>query len=293
MAMANLKGAIVLVALAAVLATSAAAVMTRHPADDPSDQAYALGRDEAIRQVLSAPAAERLEFLRRRTPAGERIDHPDGAMIVKWKDGHASLWGRKSSTQGWYTVTDLVGHFMEVPPREFEGKQGLRDLRLRGDFAVNREATIEQYRAGIEKIVGGELGKKVVLSFRDVERPVVVLQGKWSDSPAEPGGKRTGDIPTLDLYGAKLNPVPGREAIGTPQECARPASDYIGEQVVFEGRGAPEQIRVRLSDPAPANPQKPLPLAGVDLVLRHIEQQTGLKAARENRKVRRLFIETE
>ena len=162
-------------------------------------------------------------------------------MIVKWQDGRASLWGRKSSSQGWYTLGDLVGHFLGVPQHQFEGRQALRNLRLRGDFVVDRRATTEQYRAGIEKVVGAELGKKAVLVFRDVERPVVVFRGKWSHSPAEPGAKPSDGVPTLDLYGRNLSPLPGRDAAGTSDEVAVAASNYVGRQVLFDCQGAPEQ----------------------------------------------------
>ena len=294
MAMTNAKAGIAVVAMAAVLATSAVAVLTRHRADDPADQAFALGRGEAIRQILTVPSAERMEFMRRHSPPGEQVDrYPEAAMIVRWKDGRASLWGRKGSTQGWYTVGDLVGHFLRVPPREFEGEPRLRDLRLRGDFAVNREATTEQYRAGIEKIVSAELGEKVVLVFRDVERPVVVFRGTWRHASAGAGANGAEGVPTLDLYGTKLDPAPGREAVGTLEAAAAAASDYVGERVLFECQGAPEQIRLRLTDPVPGNPLKALPAAEVGLVLRRIEQQTGLKAARERRTVRRLFVEVD
>ena len=293
MAMTNVKAGIAVVALAAVLATSAAAVITREQTGDRSDRAYALGQGEAIRQILPVPQAERMEFMRRHGFPGDRLDHPEGAMIVRWKDGRALFWGRKSSTQGWYTVGELVGHFLRVPPREFEGEQRLRNLPLRGDFAVNREATTEQYRAGIEKIVSGELGKKAVLAFRDVERPAVVFRGNWKYSPAKVGANPADGIPTLDLYGTKLDPAPGREALSTLEETAAAASDYVGERVVFECQGAPQQIRLRLTDPVPGNPLKALPAAEVGPVLRHIEQQTGLKAAREQRTVRRLFVEVD
>jgi hypothetical protein len=52
-------------------------------------------------------------------------------------------------------------------------------------------------------------------------------------------------------------------------------------------------MQVRLSDPVPGNSLAMLPAADVTLVLRHIEEQTGLKAATEKRKVRRLFVEAE
>jgi hypothetical protein len=166
-------------------------------------------------------------------------------------------------------------------------------LRLRGDFVVDRRATTEQYRAGIEKIVSAELGRNAVLVFRDVDRSVVVFRGKWSHSPAEPGAKPSDGIPTLDLYGRNLSPLPGRDAPGTLDDIAVATSGYIGQQVLFDCHGAPEQVRVRSSDPTPGNPLAGLPAADVDLVLRHIEEQTGLKATREDRKVRRLFIEAD
>ena len=291
MAMTRLITGAAFVALATVLATSAAAVIAWHRDDDTSARVYALGQGDAIRQVLSVPQPERIEFMRLHGLTGDQIDdHPESAMIVRWKDGRAALWGRKSSTQGWYTVGDLVGHFVRARPWEFEGEPALKNLRLRGDFAVDRAATTEQYRSGIEKIASAELGKKAVLAFREVERPVVVFRGQWRHKPAGTGAEPATDMPTLDLYGKSLAPLPGSEASCTLPEIAVAASDYVGQQILFECQGAPERISVRSSHPVPTDPAKALPAADAPLVLRRIEEQTGLKATREKRKVRRLFI---
>jgi hypothetical protein len=292
MAISTAKSIIAFLALAAVLATSAVAVVVQQ-AGDPADRVYALAPDEVIRRIPATPAAERMKFLRRSAFPGDRLDHPDGAMIVRWKDGRASLWGRKSSSQAWYTLGDLVGHFVRVPPRELEGDDRLRNLRLNGDFAIDRQGSVEQFRAGIEKIASQDLGKKVTLTFRDVERPVVVFRGRWRQPPAGAGGKTGDEIPTLDLYVAKPSPAPDREATATLAEAATAVSDYVGETALFDCQDGPEQIRVRPSDPFPDDPRKPITAAGVEQVLRHVEQQTGLNATHEKRKVRRLFVETD
>jgi RNA polymerase sigma factor (sigma-70 family) len=293
MAMSKAKLVVVFLALATVLATSAVAVLSRQPAGDPADQVYALGPNEVIRRVPARPGWERMEFLRRSASPGDRLDHPDGAMIVRWKDGRVSLWGRKSSSQGWYTLGDLVGNFMRVPPWELEGEAGMRNLRLDGDFAINRQGSVEQFRAGIEKIASEELGKKLTLAFKDVERPVVVFRGRWRQ-PASGAGRKPGDAAaTLDLYVDKPDPTPAREATGTLAEAAAAVSDYLGRQVLIECQNAPAQVLIRASEPFPGNPLKQVTGSIAEDVLRHVEQQTGLKANREKRRVRRLFIETD
>jgi hypothetical protein len=228
----------------------------------------------------------RLQFLRRAGVTENRRDHLEAAMLVKWRAGKLVLRGRKSSTVPWYSVEDLVGHLVRVPGWEIEGDAELKGLRLPGDVVVRGDASPEECRMALEQIVSRQLGKKVSLELRDVERPVTVLKGVWRYTPVADRAV-AGGPPMLELYDTHLTPPadPGGEADTTVGEAAAGISAYVGKDVLIECAGAPERLRMRENavgeggrahDPTRA--------------LRRVEEQTGLSAVEEKRRVRRLMV---
>jgi hypothetical protein len=212
-------------------------------------------------------------------------------MIVRWRDGRLTIWGRKSATVPWYTLGDLVGHFAGVARWELEGDRELADLPMPGDFVIDRRAATEQFRTAIGRIASDVTGRTVKLEFREVERPVLVLKGRWRYTPvAERRGKD--EPPTLELYAGPAlvrPPEEGGEAEGTMADAASAASAFLGRRVLIECEGAPPRVRVRRDDFAPGTPEARAERDD-ELIVRRLEEQTGLRAVEERRRVRRLFV---
>lgn len=255
------------------------------------ERTYALGAGDAIRRLPPPFHAERLAFLRREGVTEDRADHLAAGMIVRWRDGRPSIWGRKSASVPWYTLGDLVGHFVGVSRWELEGERELIDMMLPGDFVIDRRATAEQFRSAMERIASDVTGKSVKLEFREVERPVLVLKGRWRYTPvAERRGRD--EPPTLELYaGPELTrpPEEGGEAAGSIDQAAGAISQFLGRRVLIECDGAPPRLQVRRDDFAPGTADAKAKLDEA-LVLRRLEEQTGLRAVEERRQVRRMFV---
>ena len=262
----------------------------QNAAAEAFERSSALEAGETIRLVPPPFHPGRLRFQRREGVTEDRPDHLAAAMLLKWKGRTLRLWGRKSSSVPWYTVRDLVGHLVRVPAWAVEGDEALKGLMLPGDVVVADGASPEACRGALERIIGGQTGKKASLELRDVERPVVVLKGGWRYTPVEDRA-RDGGVPTLELYDARLTrPVqPGEDADATLDDAAAAISAYVQEEVMIECTGAPERLRLRVNDVGVSGPGVG---SGHDrtLVLKRLEEQTGLSAIEETRRVRRLLI---
>ena len=157
----------------------------------------------------------------------------------------------------------------------------LRESVLPGDVVYDRDASLEAYRDGIAKIMRGEGKSDVRVEIREVPRKVIVLRGDWKFTPAAGGSGSA-----VEIYGGGAI-VPGVVAMGTGElgELGDVLGTGIGEQVVVEGvKGAPASVewctRVVRQGGEKAS------------VLRNFCEQTGLKWSEEERKVRRLVVES-
>jgi len=65
---------------------------------------------------------------------------------------------------------------------------------------------------------------------------------------------------------------------------------YINQQVAVDAVGVPIHLSWAFSDALPLRPPHPDKAHDAELVLKHIEEQTGLTCSKENRKVRRLIV---
>ena len=266
---------------------------------DSSDKGFDLGspasfeevyglKGQAVRCVSSPPFNVRSAFMLQEDPSlnNQRTQLP-GAMIVTWRNGKPDL----SGWNGWYTIHNLIERIWLTPGWQLEGDPSLMSLRLSGDIVVDRGATPEQLRAGIEKLAREQLGEKLTLAWKEVERPVIVLKGTWKYSPVEPKNwdPARDPRPMLEMYveGITNHEGAGRGSIA---DTANAIADEIEQRVVIECDGAPKEVWLHSNSLGGEKPEIS-PIRNPDVIIRHIEEQTGLKASKETRKVRVLFLE--
>jgi hypothetical protein len=260
------------------------------------DEIYSLRKDEVLRCVHPPFLPERLELYRRtRQSQAEAIPRGPEAMMWRWNAGdvleplaHARLtiWSMHFGSSE--TVPSLVEKLLDVYPQEIEGDVELLDRQLPGDFVCRPDAEEGLYLEALRKIVEGQIGATMNFAFRQVERSVIVLRGNWKFSPVDDVARERRSV---EIYEGKLNSNRNRGGGGTGSEkdFAGWLGRYLGQQVVLEAKGLPIKLTWRYHDEERA-------LAGrkdrlTELVLKHIEEQTGLVSAIETREVRRLFVE--
>jgi RNA polymerase sigma factor (sigma-70 family) len=260
------------------------------PATATFEEVYALKGPDAIRRVLPPFPDARMDYYRTQNPtqAAAIPSGPDG-MIIKWKDGKSSLWGMTFSGGRGFSVQDLTEYYLGAFGPEIEGDETLRSMRLIGDYVVRADSTKDQYAAALEKILSQETGSMVSFTFRQVERSVVVLRGKWNFTPAAPNNNPR----QMEIFGRDLNTDMhrGGGGGGNVTELAGWVSRWINQQIIFECTDPPEEVVWHMNDTGNESRESRAKAKDPDLVITHLEEQTGLKASREPRQVRRLFIE--
>jgi len=246
---------------------------------------YSLKGDEVLIHIRPPFSRSRLAFYKRTEPdQAEAIPRGPDSMIVQWQDGEAKIWGMGFGAPE--SLSHLIQSVMGIFPQETEGEQQLLDQRIPGDFAFKAGAAQDLYLSDMSRILGDEMGSPVNFTFRQVDRKVVVIRGRWKFKAVD---DRTGEY--VEFYGSKLNADGHADGGGSGdgKKFAGRLGWFVGQQIFLEAEGVPSQITWHYNDAGRANPAGRQQLE--DLVLKHIEEQTGLTCTVETRNVRRLFVE--
>lgn len=214
-----------------------------------------------------------------------------GAMVFRYGDpdhleNYGGLFG--PATQG-YPVRNLpeaIG--MDVDPAEIEGDPALLQSTVTGDWIFREGVPPVRMVDSLESILQRGLRLRIRLTFRQVERDVVVARGQYHYLPL-PGRSKN----EIDLYGHQL--VKNKNATsgtGDLPNFLKSVGGFIGRPVVNEVETPPKEPiswfnhvrspfteRMRQEDHDEA------------LVLQHIQEQTGLTFRREMKPIRVMFIE--
>src|SRR5437667_199960 len=94
-----------------------------------------------------------------------RISHLAGLGLEKW-----------GMNFGEYRLADLLNSLFGVFPQEIEGDAALRRKRVGGDFIVREGESPAKLAARLEVILRQECKLPMRVTFRDVERKVIVAK---------------------------------------------------------------------------------------------------------------------
>ncbi len=288
--MKNVVGLVVLMAVASVLSAQETAPATQPaepvPATVDATEPYTLAEGEVLKRV-PPPFVEGRLGIYRATGGAQAEAIPEGAngMILRYEDGKLTFGGGTFGAS--YSVGSLIDTILDMPPKDIDGDRALLDRRIAGDFVVRKGATPDQLRDALTKIISEETNGKTLLTQRLMDHPAMVLQGEWTGAVPNPGKK------FLDVYGGlelgDATTTVEREGSGTIEEFGIAVGKWIGKPVVVEASGGPPNIAWKFYNSSDRAAHKKA--RDRDLVLQHLEEQTGLKATEEVRKLPRLVVE--
>jgi len=244
------------------------------------DEVYGAHGSDAIRWVRPPFIDERLKFIR-----DPKHEHPSGLMIAL-RDGkpNCELW-----MYGQFRVLDLIAHFLNFYQQEIEGDILLAKTPIPGDFVINLNSDLDQYRAALEKVISQLAETQVTLTLRNVERSVIVFTGAWqATNPIKIYGANPNDpaIGCSDNSGSRC--APNR---GDLDHFAKSVGQWIERTVIVEASQTPGEIAWRFHHLRQGNRETARLCRNPALVCSHIQEQTGLKWKEETRRVIRLFLE--
>ena len=269
---------------------------------DAFEKAYTLADGEDVKALFGQALEARNEHYRGKwSQLGFSGDPTQGASrtaFFRWQDGARRWFMTTSGSEEGVELRALIHPILGVREQEAEGDLALLATPIRADFLIREGVSAEKLVPQLETILKRDLGVKIRLTLKDERRGVVVVRGKYQHklipnlSPLLPQLSSGGD--RIVVYARNLgDPFDFRRSrISTNNDFAAFLSDlsgFIGRRVVDEVRVRPERsFDVQITDFRVQKADKP---EDRELVLQHLNEQTGLTFFEEPRPIRVFRIE--
>jgi len=269
---------------------------------------YSLADGEVLKRVSSFPEC-RVEYIRtspRLEPGTEKVPIYMALRVhQKETKGELHLWGFGG---GEPTVSSVLRH-IGFPMGEVEADKKLLDTAIGGDFVFRQDAPVEKLVPALERILREECKLPIKLTFREVERQIVVARGTLKVVPL--AGQKKNHV---EVFGKEIGKGEAWSSRRDLHGFLLELGDFLGRRFVNEAKSGKDEVftyglsvrqdpRYRLasefdlpSKPDAVPPPKFDPAIEAEdhdpkLVLPNVAKQTGLSFTTEKRKVRVLFVE--
>jgi hypothetical protein len=267
------------------------------------DDGKALGE---FLQVYRLAPGQDLKFVASPRPAGvnvwwkrthpNQVNHPGqfGAMTFRWRDpdflkNRAAMAGPTGQGPAGFSLRGVIQHIgVNIDATEIDGDPDLLETRIAGDWVFREGVPDERMVAALEPILQRMHRLRIKLTFRSIERDVVVARGRYRHSPL-PGRAKN----SIDIYGIQLVKNSGAGGgTGDFPDFIRAVAGWIGRPVVSEIElPSKESITWRYHERSPFTEQMLREDHDEAQVLQHLHEQTGLMFTREKKPIRVLFVE--
>ena len=254
-------------------------------------EAYQLVPAQILKRVpRPRPEGIRIWLKQNRPGMENNLGHYE-AMTFRWSDpDHLQLWGsRFGDGEGW-TLRDLLRYLeQDIYSVEIDGDRSLLDTIVTGDWIYREGVDDVRMVHALEVIIQRVLRLRISLTFRQVERDVVVARGQYRHSPLKGRSKNE-----IEIYGKQVVPDGGGAGGGSGKfpKLLKWVGEWIERPVVSEVEAPPkEQFTWSYNARNPFTEQMQREDHDEVLVLQHLHEQTGLTFTRERKLIRILFIE--
>jgi hypothetical protein len=212
------------------------------------------------------------------------------ALAFDWRDpdqlhASSSLFGRSEGL----TIRELpLWLKMGFYSHEIEGDPELLKTQVGGDWIVREGVPADQLVRPLEAILQRAVRKRMTMAVRQVERDVLVARGRYRPSPLP--GHTDGKI---EIYARELARDDERgEGVAIFPSFLEWMAGLIGRPIVNEVEAPPNATVAWHYNHREASAERNRREGRyVTLLLKHLEEQTGLTFTREKRPVRVLFVE--
>ncbi|MCI0642688.1 MAG: hypothetical protein L0Y72_13070 [Gemmataceae bacterium] len=267
---------------------------------------YSLADGEVLKRIAPPFPDCRLEFLRNFPDGAALAKHPPQFLAFRihpqWLKGEVHNWGLGQFDASIRTVLRIV---VQIPMLEVEGDKAVVDHPVGGDFVFRGEASIEERVAAFNRILHDESKLAIKLTFKEVEREVVVARGALK--VATLAGQKKNHV---EVFGKEIGKGEAWDSRKDLHGFLIDLGDFLGRRIVNEAKsGIDEVFTYGLSVRQVPQHRRPGELSpdfnphdvfdpaieaedrDPKLVLANVAKQTGLTFTTEKRKVRVLFVE--
>src|SRR5262249_5946313 len=240
---------------------------------DEFTKLYALPDGEVLKRVAPPYPEARMAYYKKEH-ASQAQQIPDGPITMYFRYGGGKLtnWGMTFSTsEDGERLQGLLRGLADIYPQEVEGDDGLLKELIKGDFIVREGAAKEKVVARLAAILRQECKLPVKLTFREVERKVIVASGRYQAKPLP--GRKEGEV---DIYGKQLAENSGAGGgSGDCNEFLAGVGMFIDRRVVGEVEAPPKgKLEWRYHRRSPFTEQEQREDTDPEAVCKHLSEQT-------------------
>jgi hypothetical protein len=251
---------------------------------------YGLKPGQDLKLVPMPRPKSTLSWMKKESPHMADQLNDVTAMTFRWRDpdrlqNQASHYG---SVKGWPLRSIPRYLEMDLHEYEIEGNRELLETGIPGDRVYREGVSPEKKAHTLQGILRKTLDPKIAVEFRLVERNVIVVRGKYRYTPI---GKRTNNH--IEIYAKEIVKDGGAGGGGGKfPEFLKWVGSWIEMPVVSEVTTPPEEtLGWSYNGRNPATASERREDHDEALVLKHLEEQTGLTYTLESRDIRVLVIE--
>jgi hypothetical protein len=281
-----------LIALAA-LSLPASRADDKTDADERSEflKLYGLKPGQDLKLIPAPRPKSMLAWAKKENPQMADQLNEITAMTFRWKDpDRLKQWtSHFGSVKGWPLRS--IPRYLEMDVHEFEieGDPELLKTAIPGDWVYREGVSAEKKAYALQEILRKTLDPKIVAEFRLVERNVIVVRGKYRYTPIGDRSKNH-----IEIYGKEIVKGGGGAGGGGGKfpEFLKWVGSWIETPVVSDVEMPPkEDLEWSYNRRNPSTKKEQQEDHDEALVLKHLEEQTGLTYTPESRDIRVLVIE--
>jgi hypothetical protein len=200
-------------------------------------EAYRLAPGQILKRVPPPrPEGVRTWWKQKYPNHGNRPDQFE-AMVFRWRDpDRLDNWG--ATTGGGYSLRSLLRYLeTNIYEAEIDGDRKLLDTVVTGDWVYRDGVDVERRVHALEVIIQRVLRLRISLTFRTVERDVVVASGAYHHAPLKGRG-----ADEIEIYGKEVVPGGGGAGGGSGDFAMflKWVGEWIGRPVVSEVEAPPK-----------------------------------------------------
>jgi RNA polymerase sigma factor (sigma-70 family) len=250
---------------------------------------YALPKGEVLKHVPEPFPPVRMEYYTQQfADQAKLIPSGPTVMTFRWEDGKLRNWTMTFNGPNHGTALAGLLGLAGIYPQETEGDAGLLKESITGDWVVRQDTPAAKVVPRLEEILRKDCKLPIRLTLKEVERKVLVAQGKYRLRTL-PGYNEDDGI---QVYGKQLVPNSGAGGgSGTFRDFLENVGAYIGRRMVGDAEETPAHLSWHYHMRGPATAEEHKEDTAPEGVLKHLGEQTGLTFKEETRKVRVLFVE--
>jgi len=253
-------------------------------------EVYRLEEGQVLKRIAPPFIPERAEYYRHQERSqASAVPEPPDYFTFHW-DGKLKPWGL-GFTNGKTPLESVLRHNLNMGRDTFEGPEELLEIQVPGDWIVREDSSTEEHLKALQNILKDQIGREIYFVRSKVDREVLIASGRFKFRPS-PAMFSTGSV---HMYSDELDSdTGGGGGSGSLSKFLQRIAGQINMTVIDKTRRS-EDTELQWNTHRSSYLRRLKPgtheyQAKLEMLLKNLSEQTGLKFERERRMVDKWFV---